>query len=465
MAANTDFQSHPNQRNTGSPTDSLCGTAYTVSSNSNAGSPASDQCAENDLDTACNPTADALALPPSSADCNSNAPKCRPPRSEDKRSAHISDKIAVADTGCLKTTTPQHRTSDSSRYRPQPVKDIATYKSFPPGSAARHRALHQDALNFTANARNIFVHYAEPTLEIRRQQKLASGTTKKKFYHNAAQLWAEIQTIDELHEQRFFWNQKSVEIKLALKKKTITHEDVLQNAGFEEDWWGCRKYAEMAVGWYLGQEPPREFVDTAEDEAMTAVTAGDKDHHREAEPLRLKEMLHDLRSDISKLAFQTPALDFAKPAPNDHQQPLLDVLPEPFTYQPKMMYGQFTYADYIEIRHLDGKQQSARLRQLADLFDPTGKVLFYYYAYPHIWKDFRPLRIDETVATRAQDKWKLLGSKEQEFWRVKSAELKKLLGDGNVDGLNCLELDNLDPEVLGLHGVMGDVLTEPRNCV
>ena len=220
---------------------------------------------------------------------------------------------------------------------------------------------------------------------------------------------------------------------------------------------GCRKYAEMAVGWYLGQDPPREFVDVLQDGATAADSPEDHGPSPEAGLLDVEEKLHDLPCDISKLFFDHDPPEFAKPSSGDDQQ-LLDVLPQPFQYEPKMMYGQFAHADYTEIRRLDGKQQAARLRQLADLFDPTGKVLFYYYAYSHIWKDFRPLKIDETVATRAQDRWKLLGSKEQEFWRTKSAAVKKLLGDGSVDGLICLELDSLDVEVVRLHRMMEDVL-------
>ncbi|KAF7188236.1 hypothetical protein HII31_10521 [Pseudocercospora fuligena] len=381
MAANKDFQSNANHRNTESDSDLLGGTVNIVPSDSNAGSPASDHSAENDRRTQRDSIAEARALPPSSTKCNSNGPECNLSIPEDKCSTETSDKIAIAATECPKATTPQHRTSDTSTYRPRPVIDITIYKAFP--AASRQRELHQEAMKFAANARNIFVHYIEPILDLRRKEKLSSGTTKKKFYYNAARLWAEMQTIYELHEQRFFWNQKSVEMKLALKKNAIKLGDLLQNAGFEEDWWECRRYAEMAVGWYLGEDLPREFVNGTGDEATTVETADDRDNCRELESLHLKEKLHDVPGDIFKLAFHHDPPEVAKPAPEvDHQ--LLDVLPEPFAYDSKTMYGQFAHADYSEIRQLDGKQQAARLRQLADLFDATGKVLFYYYAYPHI---------------------------------------------------------------------------------
>ncbi|KXS95994.1 hypothetical protein AC578_8084 [Pseudocercospora eumusae] len=436
------------------PDDLLCGTSNVAPLGSNAGSFTSNHSAENHRDRPREIVADVLAPSSSSPECSSNVQECRRRGLGKEFSTGAADQIAIAVTESSKTTSPECLTPQSSSYRPRPVKDIAAYKSFPP--ASRHRALHQEAMKFAANARNIFVHYVEPILDFRRKEKLASGTTKKKFYYNAARLWAELQTIDELHGQRFFWNQKAVEMKLALKKKMISPEDLLRNAGFEEDWWENRKYAEIAVGWYLGEDVPQEFADGTR-EATTADTADDQ----KMESLRLEEKLHSVPGDICKPSFHHDLPEFAQsPAKDEH--PLLNVLPEPFQYDSKIMYGQFAHADYTEIRRLlDGKQQTARLRQLADLFDATGKVLFYYYAYPHIWKDFRPLKIDETVATRAQDKWKVLGSKEQEFWRVKSAQVKKMLGDGNVDGLICLELDRLDSEVLGLHRVMGYVLKEP----
>lgn len=455
MAAYKNFQSNADHRNTESGADSLSGTSNIAPLDSNAGSLTSNQSAENHRDGPRENIADALAPPLSSPERSSNAQECRPPGLWKECSTEESAKIAIAATECSETALPQPLASKYSKYRPRPVKDIAIFKAFPP--ASRQRALAQEAMKFAANARNIFVHYVEPILDLRRKEKLAFGTTKKKFYFNTARLWAEMQTIDELHEQRFFWNQKSVEMKLALKKKTTTPEVVLENAGFEEDWWECRKYAAMAVGWYLGQDQPRGFVDGTGDEAATAMTLEDTGPSLQEDLCHVEQKLHDLAGDISKLTLHHDLTEFSKLPTNDNH-PLLDVLPSPFIYEPKMMYGQFAHANYIEIRRLDGKQQAARLRQLADLFDPTGKILFHYYAYPHIWKDFRPLKIDETVPTRAQDKWKVLGLKEQEFWRAKSAEVKKLLGDGNVDGLTCLELDCLDPEAVRLHRMVEDVL-------
>ncbi|EME79936.1 uncharacterized protein MYCFIDRAFT_176935 [Pseudocercospora fijiensis CIRAD86] len=444
MAADEDFQFNAKHRNTKSEADSFCGTFNEVPLNSNAGSRTTGHSTDGQSDKSRDDCTDTPVPPTSNHERNDHIEECRSPGQEDECSTEAPDKFAIAVTGCSKTIPTHCANSDSSRYRPRPVKDTAIFKAFPP--AARQRELKQEATKFAANARNIFVHHVDPVLELRRKEKLASGTTKKKFYSNAARLWAEMQTIDDLHEQRFFWNQKSVEMKLALKKKTVTPGNLLQDAGFEEDWWECRKYAEMAVGWYLGQDVPEEFGDD-----ITGNDMDSEDHNQGAALLPDPKQTMDLSSDTSKLSFHQDLPGFARRNAED-DKPLLDVLPEPFQYEKRIMYGQFAHADYTEIRHLDGKQQAARLRQLADLFDPTGKILFYYYAYPHIWKDFRPLKIDETVATRAQEKWKVLGSKEQEFWRKQSAKVKKLLGDGNVDGLVCLELDSMDPEVLSIIG-------------
>lgn len=43
--------------------------------------------------------------------------------------------------------------------------------------------------------------------------------------------------------------------------------------------------------------------------------------------------------------------------------------------------------------------------------------------------------------------------KDKEEWLRASASLKAELGDGNVFGLETLQLDSLDPEVLKLHSL------------
>ncbi|KAF2212710.1 hypothetical protein CERZMDRAFT_97205 [Cercospora zeae-maydis SCOH1-5] len=122
------------------------------------------------------------------------------------------------------------------------------------------------------------------------------------------------------------------------------------------------------------------------------------------------------------------------------------------------MYGNFAHAGFSEIRSLQGKQQAARLRQLADLFDKGGKVLFYYYAFPHVWRRLRPPEVDQTVASVVHDKWRLMGVPMKTTWQTYGGRVKKLLGDGNVDGLESLELDSTDPDVFELHRQMKEVL-------
>lgn len=136
------------------------------------------------------------------------------------------------------------------------------------------------------------------------------------------------------------------------------------------------------------------------------------------------------------------------------QQPLLDTLPDRFTVEPRMMYGHFARYKLDEIlTTATRKRQLEKLHQLADLFDQTGKVLFYYYAYPRLWKRLRPLNVDESIATFAQDIWHYAEGNIAEEWKEAELHVKKLLGDGSLDGLALLRLDGLDPEDLRLHAM------------
>ncbi|USW57984.1 hypothetical protein Slin15195_G113030 [Septoria linicola] len=101
------------------------------------------------------------------------------------------------------------------QYQPRPVDDVAKYNAFP--AVARQREIVKAATNFAGNARNIFVHYTEPVLQQRRREVLATGRTKKLFTKTAAQLWPTL-----AQAESFFWNQKSVELRLALKQGSLS---------------------------------------------------------------------------------------------------------------------------------------------------------------------------------------------------------------------------------------------------
>ena len=135
----------------------------------------------------------------------------------------------------------------------------------------------------------------------------------------------------------------------------------------------------------------------------------------------------------------------------ENDMELLDTFPSRFEYDQKMLYSHFAHYDYATIRNAEGNHQTAMLRQLADLFDKTGKILFYYYAVPRLCKRTYPPTAGETVTGEAAKAWRLLVGAEKEKWRSASAGVKKRLGDGDVGGLEVLELGSLDAEVLGLH--------------
>lgn len=117
-----------------------------------------------------------------------------------------------------------------------------------------------------------------------------------------------------------------------------------------------------------------------------------------------------------------------------------------------MLYGHFARYNLDEILTTPTrKRQLEKLHQLADLFDQTGKVLFYYYAYPRLWKRMRPLDVDESISTIAQDIWHYAEESTVEQWRIAELGLKKRLGDGDVSGLMLLRLDGLESETLRLH--------------
>lgn len=169
--------------------------------------------------------------------------------------------------------------------------------------------------------------------------------------------------------------------------------------------------------------------------------------------------------DGDKSAYTAMSMTIATPpstefSPTPVEQPLLDTLPEVFTFQPRMLYGHFAHynLDDILTTHTR-KRQLEKLHQLADLFDQTGKVLFYYYIYPRLWKRLRPLDVDESIATFAQEIWHYAEGGVLEEWKVAEVGVKKMLGDGDLRGLAILRLDSLDPEVLRLHGMAEEAVS------
>jgi hypothetical protein len=201
-------------------------------------------------------------------------------------------------------------------------------------------------------------------------------------------------------------------------------------------------HAEVAVAAYL--ELPAPVKKTGE-EVEVATNVADQ----EAKEIISKFELHGV-SDVT--GNETLEADAA--AKDDHETAsaaLLDTLPESFSYEPKMLYSHFARYDYNEIRKAEGKHQTAMLRQLADLFDRTSMILFYYYAVPRLCKQTYPPTLGETVMSQAADVWKLLSRAEKEKWCNVSASVKKRLGDGDLAGLSVLELDTLDMEVVRLH--------------
>lgn len=148
------------------------------------------------------------------------------------------------------------------------------------------------------------------------------------------------------------------------------------------------------------------------------------------------------------------------PRPSNNTEQLLDTLPDRFDVNPRMVYGHFARYDLDEILTTPTrKRQLEKLHQLADLFDETGRTLFYYYAYPRLWKRLRPLEVDESIAIFAQEIWRHAVGGVREQWRFAEVGLKKMLGDGDMDGLALLRLDGLNKEVWRLHGMAEEAVS------
>ncbi|KAM3413674.1 hypothetical protein BST61_g10367 [Cercospora zeina] len=70
---------------------------------------------------------------------------------------------------------------------------------------------------------------------------------------------------------------------------------------------------------------------------------------------------------------------------------VLDVLLAQSHYEPRIVHDNSGHANSNVTWLSHGKQQAARLRQGANLFDASRKTLFSYYAYPDVWKRLRLL--------------------------------------------------------------------------
>ncbi|KAF2169052.1 hypothetical protein M409DRAFT_21061 [Zasmidium cellare ATCC 36951] len=322
--------------------------------------------------------------------------------------------------------------------RPRPLLDLKTLNRFP--GAARQRELIKLVDKVSGNGVHLFIHYTSPILEARRKTLLASGTTKKKYPKSTSQLWT---TLDD--EQRGFWDHQVKLIRLGIANRTLGHEHCVEDAGFRSEWKECLRFSENSVATYL-QLPLPTYLQETEDSARLAVLdAGvDATKPKDEPPIyeikKLDTIDIECGSNESRLEKSTAPLD------------LLDTIREPFTAEPRIIYGNFAQLyPYDSIRRAEGKHQTALLRQLADLLDPTGKEFFYYYATPHLWKSIRPTDLDETIASVAHRLWMLMPGTMKKQWATESARAKKLLGDGNVDGLNRLRLERDCEEVWKLH--------------
>lgn len=69
---------------------------------------------------------------------------------------------------------------------------------------------------------------------------------------------------------------------------------------------------------------------------------------------------------------------------------------------------------------------------------------------PLLRKQCHPSTTGETVTSRAADLWRFLPDTEKTKWLDASAKVIKELGDGDIRGLELLQLDSLDGDVLML---------------
>ena len=328
------------------------------------------------------------------------------------------------------------------------VVDLSKLEALPP--AAKNSEIQKAADTFASSGRNIFVHYVAPILDMRRKILLASGTTKKKHPKTAAQLY---QTLDA--DQKFYWEQAAKELRLCMKKEILSPKACLVHGGRLSEREQYVRYAELAVATYLELLPRSNIHHDAIEQPSTKengpprvlTTLPDEPLHDELDTL-------DLCKDATLKVLEPEAANVDKTSKgliDAENNELLDTLPDRFTYEQNTLYSHFARYDLNSVRNAEGKHQTAMLRQLADRFDKTGKVLFYYYVVPRICKQTHPPQLGETVNSMAAEVWRFLAGSEKDHWYEESAKLKRRLGDGDVAGVDTLQLDNLDPGVLKLH--------------
>lgn len=221
----------------------------------------------------------------------------------------------------------------------------------------------------------------------------------------------------------------------------MSAEKVLEDAGERDRWELYAARAEMAVAGYLQIEAPGWVWDvlhqanTTNEEDAQGLPKSEElkiDSHPTEVPseLALVDMLQHISvADLDKKDHTHYTERTETAAQTDI---LLDTLPETFVIEQKMIYGNFAQLwPYAKIRHAIGWKQISFLRQFADLLDPEGRELFYYYSVPHLWLS-RPSPIGKTISSEAHVIWQYMSGPMKKEWKGESAALKKLLGDGST---------------------------------
>ena len=363
-------------------------------------------------------------------------------------------------------------------WRYAPIANLTLLDALPP--AARERETKKAADTFASTGRNVFVHYATPILEERRNRLLASGLRKKKYPKTAPQLWQSIG-----HDEEFYWNEVVRSLRQGMKQGVLSPKGCLIHGGRAGEREGYVYHAAVAVAAYLELPAPIEkeigedvvitcsgdskeevmpkltkvdITAIASDATSTAKIAAKDDQEMEKThdvavavvTSSGETKTDDVSSKLEQIDITTTG-DISSTSSTVGGNELLDSLPSLFIYDQTMLYSHFAHYDYELIRKAEGKHQTAMLRQFADLFDKTGKILFYYYVVPRLCKETYPPTAGQTVTGQAAKIWRFLPGVVKNEWRVASAGAKKRLGDGDIGGLEVLELGSLDPEVMRLH--------------
>lgn len=330
---------------------------------------------------------------------------------------------------------------------PRPLSDLKKLAKFP--QAARKREIVRIVDKFSGNGVHLFIHYTSPVLEARRKAQLRSGNTRKQYSKSTSQLWT---TLDD--EQKIFWDHQAKLVRLGIANGTLGHEQCVENAGFQSEWRECLRFAERAVAKYL-EDPVPAYIEEMESERSGNATALGAD----GTVVKEEADRHVLKSDGTiSIEYATGKCLLQESAT---YLELLDTLREPFTVDPRMIYSNFAQLfPYDLVREAEGRRQIAMLRQLADLFDPTGRELFYYFATPHLWKTIRPTEVEETISSIMHRMWMFMPGHLKKQWEMESTWAKKLLGDGNIDGLDRLQLDQDCEDVWKLHEMTEDAMLD-----